>query len=93
MFKITGLNGLSRHLDEAQKALSAIDGELGSISFDPHAPSSIDTAIQEMERLIDEQLEPYATNPIVDSLAQSIKEKYRQLILDKAAAARTSEDE
>lgn len=92
MFKISGLDKLSRDLEDAQKAISAIDGELGSISFDPHDPISIDAAIQEVERLIDERLGSYLSNPIVGPLAKSMKEQYRQGIIDKAAAARTGEE-
>jgi hypothetical protein len=93
MFKITGLDKLSRDLEDAQKAMSEMDGELGSVSFDPHDPASIEAAIQEVERLIDERLGSYATNPIVGPLAEGMKEKYRQGIIDKAAAARSGEDD
>lgn len=93
MFKITGLDKLSRDLEDAQKAISEMDGELGSVSFDPHDPASIEAAIQEVERLIDERLGSYASNPIVWPLAEGMKEHYRQGIVDKAAAARTGEDD
>lgn len=93
MFKITGLDKLSRDLEDAQKAISEMDGELGSVSFDPHDPASIEVAIQEVERLIDERLGSYASNPIVGPLAEGMKEQYRQGIIDKAAAARAGEDD
>ena len=93
MFKITGLDKLSSDLEDAQKAVSAIDGELGSVSFDPHDPASIEAAIQEVGRLVDERLGSYASNPIVGSLAEGMKEQYRQGIIDKAASARTGEGE
>ena len=92
MFKITGLDSLSRDLKDAQKALSAIDGKLGSVSFAPHDPANLEAAIQELERIIDERLGSFASNPIVGPLAQGMKEQYRQGIIDKAAAARTGED-
>ena len=91
MVKIEGLDELTRDLADAQKALSAIDGELGSVSFDPHDPGSIDAAIQEVERLVDEQLGAYAANAIVGPIAQSMKAQYRQAIIDQAAAARVGE--
>ncbi len=93
MFKITGLDKLSRDLEDAQKAMSEMDGELGSVSFDPHDPASIEAAILEVERLIDERLGSYASNPIVGPLAEGMKEQYRQGITDKAASARTGEDD
>ena len=93
MFKITGLDNLSRDLEDAQKAMSAMDGELGSVKFDPHDPASIEAAIQEVEKLIDERLGSYASNPIIGPLAEGMKEQYRQGILDKAGAARIGEDD
>lgn len=93
MFKITGFEKLSRDLEDAQKAMSEMDGELGSVSFDPHDPASIEAAIQEVERIIDERLGSYASNPIVGPLADGMKEQYRQGIIDKAAAARTGKDD
>ena len=93
MFKITGFEKLSRDLEDAQKAMSEMDGELGSVNFDPHDPASIEAAIQEVERIIDERLGSYASNPIVGPLADGMKEQYRQGIIDKAAAARTVKDD
>ena len=36
MFKIDGLDKLTRDLEAAQKALSELDGELGAVGMDPH---------------------------------------------------------
>ena len=88
MFKITGLDKLSKELTNAQKALEALDGELGTIAFDPRDPSSIEAAIQEVERLIDERIGPYASNPIVGPMAEEMKEQYREAILEQAASER-----
>ena len=90
MFEITGLEKLSQSLREAQEALSNLDGELTSVKFDPAEPASIEAAIQEMERVIDERVGRHADNPIVASLVESTKETFRQAILDKAAAARAA---
>ncbi|KAB2937876.1 MAG: hypothetical protein K8F92_13570 [Hyphomicrobium sp.] len=88
MIKITGLDKLARTLDDAQKALSALDGELCTVHFDPSDPSSIERAIQQVEALIDERAGRYASNPIIAPIVQGMKEQYRQSILEKAAAAR-----
>lgn len=88
MFKIEGLDKLSKNLAEAQQVIAAIDGEIGAVSFDPHDPASIEAAIQKMESLIDERLGPYASNPIVEPMIEGMKEQYREGILDKAASAR-----
>jgi hypothetical protein len=88
MLKISGIDQLSRQLTDAQKALKNLDGELGSISFDPNDPASIEAAIQSVEAIIDDRLGQYANNPIVVPFAENIKEHYRESIIDRAAAAR-----
>ena len=88
MFKISGLDNLSKTLDEAQKALEGISGQLGSVEFDSNDPASIQAAIQKVDNLIDERLGQYADNPIVGPLAESAKAHFRQAIIDKASASR-----
>jgi len=88
MFKITGLEKLSADVSEAQKALANLDGELGTVSFNPNDPASIEAAMQEVERLVDERLGAYASNPIIGPMANEMKEQYRQGIIERAAAAR-----
>jgi hypothetical protein len=93
MFKITGLDKLTKDLSDATKALEGLDGELGTVSFNPTDPASIEAAIQEVERLVDEQVGAYASNPIIGPLAESMKENYRTGLLDRAAAARLEGDQ
>jgi hypothetical protein len=93
MLKITGLDKLTNNLEDAKKALEGLDGELGTVRFNPADPGSIEAAIQEVERLVDERLGAYAANPIVGPLAESMKEKYREAIIEKAAAARLKGNE
>jgi hypothetical protein len=65
MFKITGLDEISRTLREAAKAIEGIDGEIGSVSFDPCDPASIQAAVAEISisRLVDEKLRSYRSKP------------------------------
>ena len=93
MFKISGFDGLSKTLQEAAKALEGVDGEFGSVTFDPNDPTSIENAIAEIARLVDEKLGAYGSNPIVAQMAEGMKESYRNGILEKAAAARLEGDE
>lgn len=93
MFKITGLDKLQKNLKDAERALSESDGELGVVNFDPNDPASIEGAIQSVNRMIDERLSEYSSNPIVGPLAEQMKEKYRESILENAAAARLQSDE
>lgn len=93
MFEIKGLDKLQRTLADAQKALESLGGELGSVTFDPNDPSSIELALQTMTRIIDERVSGYASNPVIGPLAEQMKETYREAILEKAAAARLQSSE
>ena len=91
--KITGLDELTRQLEEAQKALAVLDGQIGTVNFDPNDPASIEAAIQQVELMIDERVGAYAHNPIVAPLIEQMKEQYREGIIQKAAAARLGDDQ
>lgn len=88
VLKITGLEEFSRQLADAQKALEGLDGELGTVRFNPDDPASIEAAIQEVEALVGARLGPYLSNPIIAPLAEQMIEKYREAIIDRAAEAR-----
>ena len=88
MFKIEGLDELQRELEQASRAMEEIDGDLGTVNFDPSDPSSIEAAISEVNRMIDGKLGSYASHRIVGPLIDQLKERYRDGILEKAAAAR-----
>ncbi|MFK7161859.1 hypothetical protein V6U78_12515 [Marinospirillum sp. MEB164] len=93
MVGISGLDKLQKELKQAQQALNELDGELGVVNFDPNDPASIEAAIQSVIRIIDSRIEPYANNSIVGSLADQMKESYRESILQKAAEARLQSNE
>jgi hypothetical protein len=85
---ISGLDTLSRQLADAQRALEALDGELGTVNFDPNDPASIEMAIQNVESIIDEKVAPFADNPVIAPVIEGMKEQYREAIIDRAAEAR-----
>ena len=93
MIKISGLDKLQRELKTAQEALGELEGELGTVSMDPHDPASIDQAINAMERIIDAKVASYERNEFIGPLAQDLKENYRSMILESAAEARLKGDE
>lgn len=93
MLEITGLDSLVKELDDAQKALEAVNGELGTLTFNPSDPASIEGAIADAQRLVDDRLGPYASNSIVKPLMQQMKDHFRQAVLDKAAEERAKEGE
>lgn len=92
MFSITGLDSLQKTLSEAQKALEAVNGELGTLTFNPDDPGSIEAAIAESERLVDERLGTYAENKIVGPLIQQMKDGFRAAVIEKATEARLKEE-
>jgi hypothetical protein len=92
MIKMTGFGEITRELKEAQKALADLDGELGSVSFNPNDPESIEAAIQAMEQMVDDRTGRYSRNSIIGPMAEEMKASYRQAILDKATEARLQRD-
>ena len=88
MLDISGFDKLSRDLKDAQQALISIDGELTTLNFDPNDPASIESAIQQVEAVLDERLSQYSSNPLVGPLLIDLKKKYRDGILERAASAR-----
>lgn len=88
MFRISGLDQLSRQLEQAQEALGELDGELGTVQFDPSDPASIEAAIQHVEQLVESRVASWPDNPLVRQVVGGLKEQYRQTILDRAAQAR-----
>lgn len=88
MFKLEGLEQVTKNLDDAAKALEQMDGEIGTVNFDPEDPASIDRAIHLVNQMIDEEVRGYESNPIISGLIDEMKSSYREAILEKAAAAR-----
>lgn len=85
---IKGFDKLQRELSDAQKAMSELDGDICTVSFNPDDPSSIEAAIQHVMSTIDTKIGRYASNPFVAPLVEASKEAYREAILEKASAAR-----
>lgn len=91
MVKITGLDKLTKDLDQLSKAMAELDGDICQVKFNPHDPVSIEQAIQAMEAAIDARVASYSSNPMVSGIVEEMKEKYRDGILEKAASARLQE--
>jgi hypothetical protein len=83
---------MMKELKQVSEALKAIDGQIGTVSCNPHDPASVEAAIQGMESMIDQRVQSYLGNETVASLVDAMKERYRQGIIDKAAAARLKAD-
>ncbi|MGL3999410.1 hypothetical protein ACR3LR_06235 [Pantoea eucalypti] len=92
MLKITGLDKLQKELKDAQRVLAELDGNLGSVQFDPHNPESIEAAIIKVNQIVDERVGHYSSNSIIGPLADQMKEAYRENLLQSAAEVRLLED-
>jgi hypothetical protein len=92
MFKIEGLDELQKSLKKMQRVAEELDGDLGTISFNPEDPESIAHAIIAMERLVDERFSGTG-GTMLGSIAEEMKEAYRTAILEKAAEARVEVEE
>lgn len=88
VFIVEGFDKLQIDLAQAAEAFKDMDGEIGTVSFDPSDPGSIERAIGEIHRMIDDRLGSYAENPLVGPMIDEMKEKYREGLLERAAAAR-----
>jgi len=93
MLKIKGLDKLQRDVKEAQRALKDIDGEMGSVHFDPNDPASIEAAIQKVNQMVDQRTALYSSNPFIKPFIEQMKEAHRNSILDKATEARLKSNE
>lgn len=86
MFKITGLDKLTREMDELAKFTKAIDGNFVTVKFDPHDPASVRAAIRQMEAAVDAKSAPYRSNKLVMDLAVKSKEQFRQGIRSRKSS-------
>lgn len=83
MFKITGLDKLTREMDELAKFAESIDGNLTTVKFNPDDPASVQAAVRQMEAAVDVKAAPYRSNNLVMNLASKSKEQFRQAIQSK----------
>jgi protoheme ferro-lyase len=88
LIKIEGLDGLTKTLEQLQDAMKELDGEIGTVSYNPHDPVSIEQAAQQAAAAIDAKMQPYLGNEYVASIVADMKEQFRESILEQAAAAR-----
>lgn len=90
--KISGLDQLTKQLQQIEKFTKEIDGSFGDVSFDPFDAESIELAIVNMENLIDQKADGYSSNPMITELVANMKESYRQQIIDRATEVRMEKD-
>ncbi len=83
----TGLNKLQRDLEDAQRALRSLDGEIATIKFDRDDGGSVRRAIRQMETAVDKKVAPYGRNALVAKVADVTKQSFRKQILERAKKA------
>lgn len=91
--KISGLDAFTRKMNELEKAVADLDGEIAEVTFDPNDPASIQLAIHKYNTAVDEKVARYAHNELVFAIADEIKESGRNAILDRAATNRLEGNE
>jgi len=82
--KLTGFDKLQRELEDAQRALGALDGTISTLKFDPTDRQSVEKAIRQMESGIDSKVARYRGNALVSQLVPKMKDHYRKKILEIA---------
>ena len=88
MLKSTGLDQFSKELGDASRALSALDGTITTLEFDPSDSASVHAAIRQIESAIDSKVSRYRSNPLVADLVRQMKAKYRAEIERRARTGR-----
>ncbi len=88
--KITGLDKLTRSLNDAAKALKVLDGDIGTVKFNPNDPASVEGAVVQIEQAIDVKIAPYRGNAMVENIVAQMKDRYKREIYERAAKARLS---
>ena len=81
--KVTGLDQLTKMLDQASRAAQELDGDLATLRFDPSDPSSVEAAIAEAKLTVDNRLGSWYGNPVVDQMADGAKASFEEQILSK----------
>jgi hypothetical protein len=79
---------LSKQLEELQAAMGELDGKLGSVQFDPGNDAEVQQAIRTAERMVDDRLACFSSNPLVQGIAEQTKQRFREQIVAKAVTAR-----
>lgn len=87
--KLQGFRELEKELKALQNAAAALDGDIAEITCDANDPSSIDSAMAQINAAVDERVRGIPQTPTVKKFVSSLKEKFRQHLLDKALETRT----
>jgi len=80
-------SGVTEYLDEIQKALHAVDGTLGQVKIENATdPADVQRALTELEQIVDRAFAPYIGNPTVRALAEQMRARYKEQMLQQVEA-------
>ena len=82
-FEMQGFDKRQRQLGNAREALKTLDGEIATVQFSPEDQASVEAAIADMKLAIDSSVAGYAGNPFVAQIAEQMKVKYENHILEQ----------
>ncbi len=86
-FESGGFDRLRKELQAATEALKSLDGELGSVHFNPRDPASVDAAVAEVEAMVDARVAEYRGNHLVEQVVTGLKQRYSDGIRERARRA------
>ncbi len=89
-FKVTGLDQLTRHLNEVKEALSALEGQIATVEISD--PASIETAIAQMNEAVDEKIGSFQSNPLVMKIGAEMKTRYAAALRQRGEEALAQAD-
>jgi hypothetical protein len=90
MASIAGLDQLQGQLAEAQTAMSALNGEVAKLEFNPDDPASVEAAVRTMKRMVDQKAGRYSSNPIVGSFITKSKKRSQRRSAPRRSAPKLS---
>lgn len=88
---MSGFKDLARGLQELSDFSKSLDGQVAEVKFDPSDPASVQRAVAEMERNIDDKAARYSSNDAVRNIARDLKAQYKNQIEQLAAKRRQTE--
>ncbi len=80
---ISGLDKFQKELADLAKVLSAIDGKITNLQFDPDDPKSIQAAINKMNKAIDDKVGYYKNNSTAAQMIEKVKAGMREKLLQR----------
>lgn len=84
MLEIQGLDKLQDELVDLQKFMNEFDSELGTFKLNSKDSDSVENAIREMERMVDNKVLKYSSNATIMNMVSDIKNNLKQQIISKA---------